>query len=1269
VLRRIGRLLFKLIPLWSWRIALYGACGVLVAVGALILGLRYAVLPNIDAYRGHVERAMSAAVGQRITIGEVEADWRGLRPQFTLRDVTIFDDAGRPALQLGRIDNSLAWSSLFFLEPRFHAFRIDQPHLDVRRARDGTIAIAGIELRPGDGGGGLVDWVLRQPAITISRASVSWLDEVRQAPELKLEQVSLALQNDFHRHRFGLKAQGTDGVLGALDLRGDLAGMSVRNLRQWEGQFYLRLEDADLAAHSRWIDLPIEIKSGRGAVRVWVDVAAERVTAVTADVHVAALAARLAPDLQPLEVDRLTGRVGWRALRSGFEVFARSLTAVGPDGHGFHPLQFNLRRFVAQDGKPPRGEIKANALDLGALANFAEHLPLEPGLRAELARYAPQGTVSGLDAKWTGTWPLAAFDVRARFDALGVAAVGSGPGLTNISGSVEATEKRGTMTLANRNMQLELPRAFAAPLKFDALSGQVTWTVDGGRYDIRFADLRFANPDLEGSLQGTFHTAGEGYGSADLTGALIRADARRVAHYLPLVVGQSTRDWVREAVVAGYSNDVKWRLKGDLAQFPFASAKEGTFEVLAKARGGVLEYAPGWPRIENIAADIRFAGKQLEVSSNAATILGARLSRVRAVIPDLEVHYEVLDVAGEAEAPTTEFLRFIEASPVAAKIDRFTDGMQAQGLGRLTLQLTLPLRELERSRVAGSYWFAGNTLRVDSALPPLEKVDGRLQFTEDSVSGRDIEAQIFGGPARIAVDTREGGVIVTAGGRASVEALRRDLQSPLMQALSGSAEWRSTLEMRAKLADFVIESDLTGVASTLPAPFAKTSDTALPLRIERRAAGAERDSIRVSVADTLSASIARRREGQELAVESAAIGLGQDPPAAEGAGLWIKGTLPHVDADRWRALLAAGPASGARGLQLRLADVELQTLEVFGRTFHDVLLNARQAEDWRMRVAAREFNGDISWQPQDKGRIVARLQRLVLPQAIPAVTDAASAKPQAEQYPALDITVEDFRYKERALGRLVLNAIPEGRDWRIERLEMRNPDAVLTADGYLHRQAAEPQTRMNLRLEVADIGKYLARMNYPQGVRGGVATVSGTLGWNGPPLDIDYPTLSGEIAIDAARGQFAKLDPGIGKLLSILSLQALPRRVSLDFKDVFSEGFAFDSIQGKVRIQRGIASTESFRINGSAARVVMSGDVDLDRETQKLKVRVTPSIGDSVATVTALLGGPVAGIGVFLAQKLLNDPLGQLIAYDYSVTGTWSDPTVSKIAFERSSPG
>jgi uncharacterized protein YhdP len=197
-------------------------------------------------------------------------------------------------------------------------------------------------------------------------------------------------------------------------------------------------------------------------------------------------------------------------------------------------------------------------------------------------------------------------------------------------------------------------------------------------------------------------------------------------------------------------------------------------------------------------------------------------------------------------------------------------------------------------------------------------------------------------------------------------------------------------------------------------------------------------------------------------------------------------------------------------------------------------------------------------------------------------------------------------------------------------------------------------------MDVNDIGKTFARWNFPPGVRNGTAKLEGQLSWAASPVDFDYPTLTGNLTLDAAKGQFVKLDPGLGKLLGILSLQSLPRRISLDFRDIFSEGFAFDSIAGALRIERGIMTTETFRITGPSARVAMSGEVDLAHETQKLRVRVTPHLSEAAALAGALIGGPVAGVAALLAQKVLKDPIEQLVSFDYSVTGSWSDPQVAK---------
>ena len=147
--------------------------------------------------------------------------------------------------------------------------------------------------------------------------------------------------------------------------------------------------------------------------------------------------------------------------------------------------------------------------------------------------------------------------------------------------------------------------------------------------------------------------------------------------------------------------------------------------------------------------------------------------------------------------------------------------------------------------------------------------------------------------------------------------------------------------------------------------------------------------------------------------------------------------------------------------------------------------------------------------------------------------------------------------------------------------------------------------------------------------------------------------------LEAKKGQFLKVDPGLGKLIGVVSLQALPRRVALDFRDVFSEGFAFDEISATAAITRGVAHTGDFSMAGPAARVEMKGDINVAGETQRLDVKVVPSMSESVALGAAIVN-PAVGIATLLAQKALKDPIGEMVAFEYEVSGTWADPMVLK---------
>jgi uncharacterized protein YhdP len=205
------------------------------------------------------------------------------------------------------------------------------------------------------------------------------------------------------------------------------------------------------------------------------------------------------------------------------------------------------------------------------------------------------------------------------------------------------------------------------------------------------------------------------------------------------------------------------------------------------------------------------------------------------------------------------------------------------------------------------------------------------------------------------------------------------------------------------------------------------------------------------------------------------------------------------------------------------------------------------------------------------------------------------------------------------------------------------------------------RTAMKFKLEITDAGELLARLGMKDIVRRGRGTMEGNVAWIGSPLALDYPTLTGGFGVNVEAGQFLKADPGLAKLLGVLSLQSLPRRLALDFRDVFSEGFAFDFVRGDLTIDSGMAATNNLQMKGVNAAVLMEGKADIARETQDLKVVVVPEINAGTASLVATVINPALGLGTFLAQMFLRQPLIKAATQEFHVDGTWADPRVTRV--------
>jgi uncharacterized protein (TIGR02099 family) len=1250
----------RAILVWTGRLLLvcYFAAATTILVG------RHFLMPEIAGQRALVEQKLSEAIGLPVTLVAFTAAWPGLHPHLSIEGLQIHDREGRPALAFDRVEAEIGWASLLHFELRLHRLEIVAPQLDMWRDTNGTIFVAGLPIRQ-EGDSGFADWLLEQSRIIVRDARIVWHDEQRAAPPLELRHLNFELRNFGRHHSFGLIAEPPAEVAARLDLRGNLTGRNPADLAAWQGELFTHIEQLDLSAWAPWIDLPLEMTRGKGGLRLWLNFANLLPTGFTADVNLTDLAVRLQPSLPLLALGQIDGRVGGRHAEDGDFGEIRHLALTTESGIEVSPTDVSLR--FAATGRRAGGEFRANSLELAALAGLVDHFPLPQELRERLRSFAPRGLLNDLNLVWEGQIEAPEhWQVKGAFTDLALAAHHELPGFSGISGHLEGNEKSGQARLASRNAVLDMPTVFPEPtLALANLEAEIGWRAKAGATDILLQRVVFANADAKGEATGNYRYTGQGLGEIDLSAKLTDAAGNVVWRYMPLVVNKDARDWLQTSIVGGRADSASLRLKGLLAQFPFRDGKGGIFQVKGTFQGATLDYARGWPGITDIDGELLFEGARMLIRGQRATIMGVALSEVRAEIVDLGNPEEILIVTGRAKGETQRFLDFIESSPVGRRIEHFTETISATGSGDLDLKLVLPLRQIDTTQVQGRYRFAANNLRVLPELPPLTDAQGEFSFTSDRLQAKGLKARLLGMPLGLEVTSAAGGVVrINVSGTTTAQALRQEYGLRALDHLAGEAAWRGTMTVKKPAAEVRIELGLEGLSSSLPEPFNKSIRDALPLIVQGRIEP-QRDEWTATLGGAAALRLQQAGENWRgrVALGAAAV---KSATALPTQGIALAIAVPQLDIDAWTALLANGEnGKDPSGPTLPLAAIDIRSsdVHVMQRRFHDVQLQGARSESrWRFGLDSREAQGQLTWDGAGAGRIAGRLARLILPASDSAAPEHDAAEDTREM-PAVDLVIDSLRIGELALGEVRVKAENREGAWQAK-LDVKNDAAKLTGEGRWRPGRASqsgPETALSFKLDVNNAEKLLDRMGMPDAVRRGDGQIEGDVSWAGTPFAFDLPSLSGRVKADIGKGQFKKLEPGVGRLLGVLSLQSLPRRITLDFRDIFSEGFAFDSIVGDAKISKGVMTTDELRIRGPSAKVLLSGQVDLAAETQNLKVRVQPALGETIA-VGAMIVNPVAGAVAWAAQKVLSDPLDQIFAFEYAVTGGWDDPKVEKLS-------
>ncbi|MDO9165050.1 MAG: DUF3971 domain-containing protein, partial [Rhodoferax sp.] len=627
--------------------------GVLVAAWLVFLlawgALHWLIVPRIGEFRPQLETRATAILGVPVRIGAISAHSTGMIPSFELTNVQLFDAQGREALRLPRVLAALSPRSLWNLG--FEQLYIDRPELNIRRGPDGKIYVAGLDVsRNGDLGDGAADWFFSQIEFAIHDGTIHWTDDLRAAPTIALRQVDLIVRNQARRHDMRLDATPPALWGERFSVRGmfqqPLLARNNGQWRDWQGQFYAAFTRVDLSELRRHADLGIDLRQGNGALTAWVDVSRGQVVGGVADLALGEVSVTLGAGLQALELRSVRGRLGGQVLAAGFDFSTQALQFDTRDGLRWPGGNISVSYQDAEGKTAAHGELKGDKLDLAALSQIADRVPIDPKVRAALLAYAPKGLVERIQASWQG--PMGAFtqyqvkglvsqlELAARAATPGPkptpnlttnspvdpAATVASPGVRGVNLEFDLNQSAGRASISVANGAVELPGVFdESVIPLTQLSADAKWQIKGEHVAVQLPNVKFSNADAQGEAQIKWETSDPAASSGrarfpgvlDLQASLSRADGTRVHRYLPLIIPRPARDYVRDAVVAGTASGARFKIRGDLHDMPFTDPKLGEFRISADVQNATLVYVPRsiqpqdalpWPALTQLSGEL-----------------------------------------------------------------------------------------------------------------------------------------------------------------------------------------------------------------------------------------------------------------------------------------------------------------------------------------------------------------------------------------------------------------------------------------------------------------------------------------------------------------------------------------------------------------------------------------------------------------------------------------------------------------------------------------
>ena len=1240
----------------------------LVIVLAVAVGIFRLMLPQLPEYQEEIKAWTSTAIGMQVEFSGMNARWRLSGPELNFFNAELVRSGATDSF-LAADEVSIGVGLLRLLADRelvVDRILIRDTKINLRQDEAGEWLLQGTPLEEVFGSravatqnGGAVEVIGEDIHVEYEHPASGQL--------IPFTITSMAILRDAEQVELEATIDLPDEFGDSLEVTADrLAVNAEQNLLR----LFIEGNSLDIAGWSRLqpAGLP-EIDSGNADVSLWLDYTPGHLQRATANLIIADLSPRDGPANSPFG---LQGSIEYSAELNGFLLAANQFRLMTVDGDW---PQSSLLLRVMNDADGEIESLRANAsfIDLDDLKYLNIWIP--DAQKAVLADIQPSGVLRELSIDLSDLQSeVAQFDVSADLQFAGFAGNDERPGIREFTGSIRADRDGGRIEIASTDLQLDTGPILAGPISFDEAMGTIIWRRNSTGI-ILLSDsiqLRNADFDSQSSLQISMPANGDAP-FVDVQSDWSINDVSAIRRYLPVsMFGAPIGDWLQMAPVSGIVRRGTLRLNGSLDRFPFDNG-DGSFHMAAEFEDFVLRYSDKWPAPEFRYLDVVIDKMRLTSNRNLTDVLGNSIENAQVVIPDLRV--PVVEIEAFATGTLESLRRYGANSPINEVLGGQLNHVEVGGDASMDLSVSYPVQDKLNYDFSARIRSSDGSVRIEGFPAPITELNGIVAIATDSISAESLIGRFLGNPVDIELTRTDDpqsahSVLLDASGSTTAAALVAELGLPLADVATGRMDYSANIRFPNTQAEtpgitqIIIESNMRGFGLEMPAPLAKDADEVLPLTISIEFPEDNRIESKGDLADNFkwNSRFLKDQDGWDFDRGVLAVG-GEYPQAPEVRGLHISGQTPEVRVHDWLKLARRDERESGIGDRVRTIDVTVENLFVIGQqlTDHRVKVN-RGGSDWVIQLSGEQAEGMVTV-PYDfaGGRpLVVEMDRLFLPgNDEETAADEIAVDPRT--LPEIRINVQDFALGDRFFGQLEVDL--QRTDDGLEADNLLSVDESFTFAGTAGwivdiYEASGQRTYLNAKLNSTDVAQTARRLNYQPGIVSDNLEVDMDVSWAGGPRQDFMESLNGSVQARLGDGQLEDVDPGAGRVFGLLSFVALPRRLSLDFSDVFDSGLSFDEITGRFRLVNGEAFTCDLTLISPAADVGIVGRAGLVDRDYTQTALVSANVGNTLPLVGGVLAGPQVAAALLIFSQIFKKPLQEMGQVYYAIDGSWDDPAI-----------